>query len=134
MIKTVHFTWRLIAEGFATELLHQGLLVASLRSVKTSLGFAYMLPSWASKREVSYIPTTLSDCMLNYFRCIFPPLLSTLGRVKYCKFLDKTLMRMCKDFTSQLKAFIKNGDQQRSFSKMGYGRFTKIKFLDFVCE
>lgn len=134
MIKTVHFTWRLIAEGFAAELLHQGLLMASLRSVKISLRFAYMLPSWASEWEASYIPTTLSDCMLNYFRSIFPPLLSSPGRVKYCKFLDKTLMRTCKDFTSQWKAFIKNGDQEGGFSKMGYGRFTETKFLDFACD
>lgn len=29
--------------------------------------------------------------MLNYFRSTFPPLLSTKGRVKYGRFLDKIL-------------------------------------------
>lgn len=74
---SVHFTWRLIAGVFATELLDQGLLMASLSSVKASLGYAYMPTSWASKQEAGYIPTTLSDHMLNYFRSIFPPFQST---------------------------------------------------------
>lgn len=65
--------------------------MASLGSVKTSLGSTYMLTSWASKQEASEGHTMLSECMLNYFRSIFPPLLSTWGRVKYCRFLDKIL-------------------------------------------
>jgi len=51
--------------------------MASLGSVKTSLGYVYMLKGWASKQEASYIHIVLLECMLNYFRSVFPLLLST---------------------------------------------------------
>lgn len=39
--------------------------MASLGSVKTSLGHMCMLTSWASKQEAGYIHTVLSEPVLN---------------------------------------------------------------------
>lgn len=44
------------------------------------------------------------------------------------------MRRTYKDSASQLKRFIKNGDQEGGVSKLGYGKFAETRFLDFAYD
>lgn len=87
-----------------------------------------------NRKPAICIYTMLSECMLNYFRSLFSPLLSTPGRLKYFKFLNKILdEKNTQDSTPRSEGFTSDGDQRGGFSELGYRKFTKTWFLDFTC-